>query len=287
MKILVTGCNGQLGRELQIAFGRHPELCAVFTDSDTLDLTDGKAVCDFLTEGAFSHIINCAAYTAVDKAEDEQGACTAVNVDAVRNLAMHAERTGASVLHISTDYVFDGSAHTPYRETDKTLPRSHYGSTKRKGETVLLGLAPESIIIRTAWLYSPTTTKNFVGAILKRAKAGQNLKVVSDQIGTPTSAADLAETIVSIITSGKWLPGIYHYTDEGVASWYDFAKAIIDISGIKDVKVLPIRTADYPTAAERPLYSVLDKSKIKNTYGIQIPYWRDSLSAALPKFVNE
>lgn len=287
MKILVTGCNGQLGSELGIAFARHPELNVVYTDCDTLDLTDGKAVGEFLAAGGYTHIINCAAYTEVDKAEDEQSICTAINVDAVRNLAMHAESIGASILHISTDYVFDGTAHKPYVETDKALPRSHYGATKRKGETVLLGLSPESIIIRTAWLYSPTTNKNFVGAILRKAMTGQPLKVVSDQIGTPTSATDLAETIVSIILSGKWLPGIYHYTNEGVASWYDFAKNIVEIAGIEGVKILPIKTSDYPTAAERPIFSVLDKSKIKNTYGIEIPYWRDSLSVAIHKIINE
>lgn len=288
MKILVTGCKGQLGTELQVAFKRrHPEYEVEYIDIDALDLTDSKKVGDYLEGGDFTHIINCAAYTAVDKAEDEPITCTEVNVNAVKNIASHAESHGIKVIHISTDYVFDGTSNTPYRETDKTQPRSHYGTTKRKGETALLGLCPDAIIIRTAWLYSALCKKNFVGAILNKANSGQNLRVVSDQLGTPTNAADLADVIVSIIASGKWLSGIYHFTNEGVASWYDFAKAILEFAGKKEVKVMPIRTEDYPTAAERPAYSVLDTCKIKNTYGIEIPYWRDSLGTAMPEFIKD
>lgn len=190
MKILVTGANGQLGKELHRVFDtEYPDMDVTYTDRDTLELTDTAAVERYITDGGFTHVVNCAAYTAVDLAEEEAGLCTAANVDAVKNLARLAEPTGLRILHISTDYVFDGNANTPYTEVAKTNPQSHYGSTKRKGETVLLGLAPDSIIIRTGWLYSLLTDRNFPGAILRKARAERQVKVVSDQTGTPPMPA--------------------------------------------------------------------------------------------------
>ncbi len=277
MKILITGAGGQLGSELAgVLPGRLPGAELVFTDAANLDITDATAVDGFVSNGGFTHIVNCAAYTAVDRAEEDKALCTAVNVDAVGYLAAAAENCGARMLHISTDYVFDGRSCTPYTESDLPAPRSHYGVTKRRSETLLLGLLPEAIIIRTGWLYS-SYGKNFVKTMLRLAAANTSVNVVCDQIGTPTYARDLAEAIAAIIAAPQWIPGIYHFADEGVASWYDFAQAVFDISGTA-CKAVPIPTADYPTAAERPSFSVLDKSKIKATYGIEIPHWRHSLA---------
>ena len=223
--------------------------------------------------------MNCAAYTAVDRAEEEKMLCAAVNTDAVKNLAMAADANGAKIIHISTDYVFDGTNHRPYRESDKVNPISQYGTTKRKGETLLLALAPQAIIIRTAWLYS-AHGKNFVKTMLRLADSQPEIKVVCDQIGTPTFARDLASAVVKVLQSHQWVPGIYHFTDEGAASWYDFAKAIFRIAG-KDVKVTPIPTEDYPTPASRPSYSILDRTRIKATYGIEIPHWEEALADCL------
>lgn len=270
-RILVTGCNGQLGNELRRILGAS----AVYTDVDSLDLCNRNAVESFLMAGDYSHVINCAAYTAVDKAEEEKKQCHAANVDAIENIARYSAENGIKVLHISTDYVFDGTQCRPYNEGDKTNPLSVYGITKRKGETALLGLAPDSIVIRTGWLYS-SFGRNFVKIILDKAYKGVPLRVVCDQIGTPTFAADLAQTIVTIVTSCSWTPGVFNYSNEGVASWYDFALAIIEEAGI-DVPVRPIMSCDYPTTATRPQYSVLDKSKIKATFGFDIPHWRVSL----------
>ncbi len=280
MKILITGANGQLGRELaDILSGRLPQAEFVLTDVDMLDITDATAVNSFIASAQFTHIVNCAAYTAVDRAEEEKSLCTAVNVDAVNNLAIAAMANGVRVLHISTDYVFDGNSCVAYSESDKPSPRSHYGTTKRKSETALLGLAPDSIIIRTGWLYS-SYGKNFVKTMLRLASDHQQVKVVEDQIGTPTYARDLAIAIVEILGAAQWLPGIYHFSNEGVASWYDFAQAIFDIS-TSECSAIPITSDQYPTAAERPFFSVLDKSKIKATYGITIRHWRHALSECL------
>ena len=252
-----------------------------YVDRDELDITDAPAVRACLDAGGFTHIINCAAYTAVDRAEEEKSLCTAVNVDAVRTLAAWAADNGARILHISTDYVFDGHSHRAYRESDKPAPASHYGATKRKSETALLGLCPDAIIVRTAWLYSPHG-HNFVKAILAKCKPGATIRVVDDQIGTPTFAGDLADMIARMVLAPQWLPGTYHYANEGVASWYDFAVAIAQLSGHgADVKVMPIPSSDYPTPAERPEFSVLDKTKIKATYQVEIPYWRTSLEKCL------
>ncbi|MGM9871000.1 MAG: dTDP-4-dehydrorhamnose reductase [Muribaculaceae bacterium] len=276
MKILVTGANGQLGNELRNVLEDKLPGVTTYVDIQELDLTDAEAVKKFMQKGEFTHVVNCAAYTAVDRAEEDSALCAAVNIDAVSNLARHAEELGYNIVHISTDYVFDGTAHTPYTEGDKVNPCSQYGSTKRKGETALLALAPDAVIIRTAWLYSPYG-KNFVKTMLKLGKEKGELRVVADQIGTPTYALDLAKAIYTVITAPQWVPGIFHFTDEGVASWYDFTVAILRIAGIDSCKVMPIATRDYPTAATRPFYSVLDKSKIKATFGIDIPHWEMSL----------
>ena len=279
MKILITGANGQLGTELHEILEREFPGQTLYTDVQELDLTNAKAVDSYVANNVITHIVNCAAYTAVDRAEEEKMLCAAVNTDAVKNLAMAADANGAKIIHISTDYVFDGTNHRPYRESDKVNPISQYGTTKRKGETLLLALAPQAIIIRTAWLYS-AHGNNFVKTMLRLADSQPEIKVVCDQIGTPTFARDLARAVVKVLQSHQWVPGIYHFTDEGAASWYDFAKAIFRIAG-KDVKVTPIPTEDYPTPASRPSYSILDRTRIKATYGIEIPHWEEALADCL------
>lgn len=279
MKILITGAKGQLGTELHEILEREFPGQTLYTDVQELDLTNAKAVDSYVANNEITHIVNCAAYTAVDRAEEEKMLCAAVNTDAVKNLAMAADANGAKIIHISTDYVFDGTNHRPYRESDKVNPISQYGTTKRKGETLLLALAPQAIIIRTAWLYS-AHGNNFVKTMLRLADSQPEIKVVCDQIGTPTFARDLARAVVKVLQSHQWVPGIYHFTDEGAASWYDFAKAIFRIAG-KDVKVTPIPTEDYPTPASRPSYSILDRSRIKATYGIEIPHWEEALADCL------
>lgn len=282
MKILVTGSNGQLGRELRRALEATLPGVTTYTDVDELNICDAKAVEEFVSAGNFTHIINCAAFTAVDQAETEQSMCYAINADAVKNIAVAASNSGVKVLHISTDYVFDGKAHRPYKESDKVCPVSAYGTSKRKGEMMLLAMCPDAVIIRTAWLYSPHG-HNFVKTMLNLGREKKEIRVVADQIGTPTSATDLAEAIVTILTSRQWRPGIYHYTNEGACSWYDFTKVIHHLAGITGCTITPITTADYPTAATRPFYSVLDKNSIKKTYSLKIPFWIDSLS----KVVNQ
>lgn len=278
MKLLVTGSNGQLGSELRriLSDGSLGEV--TFIDKEDLDLTDRGAVERYIAEGEFTHIVNCAAYTAVEKAEEEKKQCTDVNVDAVMNLARAAGDIDCKLLHISTDYVFDGSACRPYTEVDTPRPLSVYGTTKRRGETALLGLMPECTIIRTGWLYSEFGN-NFVKTILKLGASGKHLEVVFDQIGTPTYAADLAAVIKSMLSSGHWTPGLFHYSNEGVASWYDLAVTALEIAGMPEAAaaVVPVLSADRPSAATRPLYGVLDKSKIKATFGIKIPHWQDAL----------
>lgn len=286
MKILVTGANGQLGTEMRNILEQKRPGITIYTDVAELDITDSKAVTDFVKDNDITHIVNCAAYTAVDKAEEEKALSAAINVDAVRNLATAADAIGAKVLHVSTDYVFDGTAHRPYKESDKVNPVSQYGTTKRQGETALLALAPESVIVRTAWLYSPYG-KNFVKTMMKLGSERPTIKVVCDQIGTPTYAADLAEAICAILFSPQWIPGIYHFTDEGACSWYDFTKSIHRIAGITGCDVQPIPTEDYPTPATRPSYSLLDKSKIKATYGITIPHWEESLEKCIAKLKSQ
>ncbi len=285
MKILVTGSNGQLGNELRNVLEKAMPGVTTYTDIAELDLTDAAAVDMFLERGEYTHIVNCAAYTAVDKAESDQTLCYSINYDAVRNIAVAASKHGVKVVHISTDYVFDGTSCHPYRESDKVNPTSAYGTSKRKGEMVLLSLCPEAVILRTAWLYSPYG-HNFVKTMLKLGRERAELRVVCDQIGTPTAAKDLAEMIVTVISARQWVPGIYHFSDEGACSWYDFTKSIHRIAGIDSCKVVPVTTDDYPTAAVRPAYSVLDKSLIKRTYGVEIPHWEESLAECLTRIVD-
>lgn len=286
MKILVTGANGQLGRELRNVLESEIPGQSIYTDVAELDLTDSKAVDLFFKQNEISHVVNCAAYTAVDRAEEEKLECASININAVKNLAIAADSVGAKIIHISTDYVFDGTAYRPYKESDKVNPISEYGTTKRKGETALLALAPESIIIRTSWLYSPHGN-NFVKTMMRLGAEHSEIKVVCDQIGSPTYALDLARAIYRVLLSHQWVEGIFHYSNEGVCSWYDFAKAIHRVAGIKGCNVCPIPTEEYPTAASRPFFSVLDKSRIKATYGADVPYWEDSLINCINRIKNE
>ncbi|MBO4813777.1 MAG: dTDP-4-dehydrorhamnose reductase [Muribaculaceae bacterium] len=277
MNILITGANGQLGREMRNVMQGHFTLNGIYTDVEELDITSLEAINAFLDSHPADVIVNCAAYTAVDRAEQEADLCHKLNVEAIENLAMAAKAHHAKLIHISTDYVFDGTAHRPYSENHPTCPASVYGNTKLDGEKRLQAVLPnDSIILRTAWLYSPYG-KNFVKTMLELGRTRSNLNVVYDQVGTPTYALDLAQTIVKIILADEWKPGIYHYSNEGVTSWYDFTKAIHAIAGIITCNVMPCHTNEYPTAAQRPHYSVLDKTKIKTTFGCAVPYWRDSL----------
>ena len=286
MNILITGSYGQLGSEIRTLYSKKAEQHHfIFTDVDTLDICDETAVSDFFAAHKIDLVVNCAAYTAVDKAESDTDKCRQINSLSVRNLMSAAKRHGARIIHISTDYVFDGTAHKPYVETDRINPQSVYGSTKAEGEAVLLdNYADDSIIIRTSWLYS-TFGNNFVKTMLRLGKEREELSVVFDQVGSPTNAADLAEAILSIVCSDRFEGGVYHYSNEGVCSWYDFAKAIFEFAHI-DCRVLPIESSQYPTPAKRPHYSVLNKAKIKSVYGIHIPYWRDSLQRVIGSIID-
>lgn len=281
MKILITGANGQLGNALRCELASDSNIEAIFTDVADLDITDYEALDRFLSDHKVDMIINSAAYTAVDKAESDDLRAAAINTGAVGKLGQAAEKHKIKVIHISTDYVFSGDNCRPYEENDEPFPQSIYGRTKLEGEGLLTSFCKDSLIIRTAWLYSEFGN-NFVKTMLRLADERDEISVVSDQIGTPTYAGDLAAAIHQIINAEKWKPGIYHFTNEGVASWYDFAKSIFEITG-KKIKVNPIRTSQYPTPAKRPLYSVLSKNKIKNNYNINIPYWRDSLVKCINK----
>ena len=273
-KILITGAKGQLGTELAKLL---PE--AILTDVADLDITNAQAVNDFVSSHDVGTIINAAAYTAVDKCEDEEEFAFKINVDGPRNLAM----TGAKIIHISTDYVFDGTGHLPYTEDDDPAPTSAYGRTKLAGEWQILDNAKIGVVIRTAWLYSPYGN-NFVKTMRKLGSEKDELNVVVDQIGTPTYAADLAKAIVKIIPQmNEQNKGIYHFTNEGVCSWYDFATEIMAMSGL-NCKVNAIPSSAYPTKAKRPHYSVLSKQKIKQTFGVEIEHWRKGLEQCLKRF---
>ena len=275
MNILITGCNGQLGNEMQLLQKGHPKHRFFNTDVQELDITDEAAVRAFVNDNAIDGIVNCAAYTAVDKAESNQALCSLLNADAPGILASAVDARGGWLIQISTDYVFDGTAHKPYVETDPTCPDSTYGRTKLQGEQNAFRACSRTMVIRTAWLYS-TFGNNFVKTMLKLGREKEELGVIFDQIGTPTYARDLATAIMAAITQGI-VPGIYHFSNEGVISWYDFTKAIHRIAGISSCHVRPLHTQEYPTPANRPHYSVLDKTKIKQTYSLSIPYWEDSL----------
>ena len=275
MKILITGCNGQLGNEMQLLEKENPQHTYFNTDVAELDITDQKAIEKFVSENAIDGIVNCAAYTAVDKAEENQNLCMKLNATAPDYLAQAIEKRVGWMIQISTDYVFDGTNHKPYTEADSVCPNSTYGRTKLAGEQAVMAGCKKSMIIRTAWLYS-TFGNNFVKTMIRLGKEKPELGVIFDQIGTPTYARDLAVAIFAAINQGI-VPGIYHFSNEGVISWYDFTKAIHRIAGITTCRVRPLHTEEYPTPANRPHYSVLDKTKIKQTYGIEIPYWEESL----------
>jgi len=280
MKILVTGAGGQLGREIRDLSDNYPYQF-IFTDISDLDITNLALVKQNVLENKVSCVINCAAYTAVDVAESKPDIATIVNVDAVRNLVLVSNEFDIPLIHISTDYVFDGEKSTPYNETDKPNPLSVYGKTKLEGEQEILKNAFRAIIFRTSWLYS-NYGNNFVKTIIRLGKERDRLKLVYDQIGTPTYAKDMAEFILNNIQfiSQHEKPDIYHYSNEGVASWYDFAKAIIELAKI-DCTIEPIETYEYPTPARRPCYSVLSKKKVKQIFRANISYWRDSLRNCL------
>lgn len=281
-KILVTGANGQLGRSMRRLAEKYPQFDFVMTDVEELDICNNAAVMSFVEEKKPDSIVNCAAYTAVDNAEDNEPLCTKLNCEAVRNIGQAAQTVGARVIHISTDYVFNGRNFQPYTEDDEPNPASVYGRTKLAGEIALQASCRESVIIRTAWLYSEFG-KNFVKTMLRLCRERDEIRVVFDQIGTPTYAGDLAQAVMSVVVSaeaGNFAPGIYHFTNEGVCSWYDFTVKIVEIAGLS-CRVVPIETKDYPSKAERPHFSVLNKSKIKSTYGIDIPHWETSLRKML------
>ena len=285
MNILITGCNGQLGNEMQLLEKEDAANNYFNTDVAELDITNVEAIEQFLAANNIDGIVNCAAYTAVDKAEANEEFCTLLNAEAPGYLAHAIGKRGGWMIQISTDYVFDGTQHIPYQEDEDTCPNSVYGRTKLVGEFNVLKLCQQSMVIRTAWLYS-TFGNNFVKTIIRLGNERPELGVVADQIGTPTYARDLARIIMTAISKGIQ-PGIYHFTNEGVASWYDFTKAIHRLAGITTCHVRPLHTSEYPTAAQRPPYSVLDKTKIKQTYGIEIPYWEESLKECIDKLMTK
>lgn len=274
-RILITGSNGQLGSELRALADEYEEWTFYFTDVAELDITDREATRDFMERNGIEVVVNCAAYTAVDKAESEPERCDLLNHVAPGYLAEAAEAVGATMIHISTDYVFDGSGHQPYTEDCPTNPVTVYGKTKLAGEEAVIRSCAGAMVIRTAWLYS-AYGNNFVKTMLRLGREREELGVVFDQVGTPTYARHLAQTILHIIEKGT-VPGVYHYTNEGVTSWYDFTRTIHRIAGIDTCRVRPLHTREYPAPAPRPHYSVLDKQKIRETFDIDIPWWEDAL----------
>lgn len=285
MNILITGCNGQLGNEMQLLEKENPQHQYFNTDVAQLDITNPEAIEEFVSNNAIDIIVNCAAFTAVDKAESSQELCHLLNAKAPEYLAAAVAKRGGYLIQVSTDYVFDGTNHTPYTEDEATCPNSVYGSTKLEGEKLAMAACANTMIIRTAWLYS-TFGNNFVKTMIRLGQEKPELGVIFDQIGTPTYAGDLAAAIMAAINHGI-VPGIYHFSNEGVISWYDFTKAIHRIAGITSCHVKPLHTAEYPTPAARPHYSVLDKTKIKQTYGIEIPYWEESLEKCVAKLLAQ
>ena len=280
MNILITGANGQLGNEMRVLSALHPKHPYFFTDIAELDICDKVAVSAFVEANAIDLIVNCAAYTNVDKAEEDEATAMKINADAVAILGSQ----GTKVIHVSTDYVFSGDEHLPCKESDPVAPRTAYGRTKYEGEKRLLAVCPEAVILRTAWLYSEYGN-NFVKTMIRLGKEKEKLGVVFDQIGTPTYAADLAAAIFTVIECPMWHPGIYHFTNEGVCSWFDFTIAIHELAGIKNCQVSPILSEEYQYKTPRPHYSVLDKSKFKKTFNVEIPYWLDGLKRCV-KLLN-
>jgi len=277
--ILITGSHGQLGNEMQQAAARFPAFRFIYTDVEDLDICDKAALDAFVKANAVNVIVNCAAYTAVDKAEDDVELCYKINAEAVRNIGEVAHQNGLKVVHVSTDYVFDGTNYVPYSEDQAVSPNTVYGKSKLAGEQALMETCEQAVILRTAWLYS-SFGNNFVKTMIKLGTERDSLNVIFDQIGTPTYAADLGDTILKILSHETFTPGMYHFSDEGVCSWYDFTKTIHRIAGIT-CDVRPIETKDYPARTPRPHYSVLNKAKIKATYGITIPHWEESLERCM------
>ena len=286
MNILVTGSNGQLGSEIKDLEANFINFNFFFMDLPQLDICNSSELNLFIKDNNIRAVINCAAYTAVDKAEQDTDIAEKVNSEGVLNLVNAVQKEQGKLIHISTDYVFDGNNFLPYKESDPVSPIGVYGKTKRAGELAVLNSSIDAIVIRTSWLYS-AYGNNFVKTMLKLGHDRDELGVIFDQVGTPTNASDLAKTCLDILSdkssenisaNGK----IYHYSNEGVASWYDFATAIMELGSL-DCKVRPIETKDYPTPAKRPHYSVLNKTKIKTDFNIEIPYWRDSLDKCIEK----
>lgn len=276
MVVLVTGASGQLGQSLQFIASHYPEMQFIFATSQDLDITNQERVASFFEKNKINFCINTAAYTAVDKAESESEKAHLVNVIGPRNLAIACQQQDATLIHISTDFVFDGNANTPYSEADATNPIGVYGQTKLEGEKVVIQNCEKHFIIRTSWVYSPFGN-NFMKTMLRLAQDRSELNVVSDQIGTPTNAVDLAKAILTIVQSKKESYGVYNFSNEGICSWYDFAVEIFKQNNI-NIQVNPIPTSAYPTPAQRPQYSVLDKSKIKTTFEIKINAWQEALA---------
>ena len=280
-KILVTGANGQLGSEIKELVGNYPDFDFIFTDIADFPLDKTEEIKANFNRIKPDVVINCAAYTAVDKAEEDQITADAINHLAIATLASLCNESRAKLIHISTDYVFDGTSPIAYKEDDLPNPKSVYGATKLAGETACLKNCPESIIIRTAWVYSEFGN-NFVKTMLRLMTERDHLGVVNDQMGSPTYAADLAQVILTILDSNKWEPGIYHYSNEGEISWFDFAMYIKEIAH-KSCEIKGIPASSYPTPAERPAYSLLDKSKIKEVYGIVSVDYKTSLKIMMAR----
>ncbi len=291
MNVLITGASGQLGNEFKFISGIYKDYNFIFNDKDTLDITKVDEVRDFLNKNKIDFIINTAAYTAVDEAEKEYQLAQEVNVNGPKNLAIISKEFGTKLIHISTNYVFDGEKSGPYLEEDETDPLSVYGRTKREGEKEVLNNTDNAVIIRLSWLYSRWVNleycKNFIKTILKSAKQRKELNIVSDQLGTPVYAGDAAEAIIDIINNWDSKSKVksegnrvFHYSNSGVSSWYDFAEAIVEYAGI-DLKINPIETKDYPVPAKRPKNGILSVSKIKKRFNVKVPYWRDSLKVCL------
>jgi len=282
--VLITGSNGQLGSEIRVASLLFPQFRFFFTDVQELDICDKVAVRAFVNENKIEAIVNCAAYTAVDKAEDDPENCYKINRDAVEILAEVAREFKLQIIHVSTDYVFDGKSYLPYSEEMAVSPSTVYGKSKLEGETVLREICLDAVIVRTSWLYS-SFGNNFVKTMLRLGREKEKLTVIFDQIGTPTYAADLAEAVLSILASGNPQPGIYHYSNEGVCSWYDFTRSIHRLAGIT-CNLTPIESKDYPVRTPRPHFSVLNKAKIKQIFGIAIPHWEDSLEKCIRLLIS-
>ena len=289
MNILITGSTGQVGSEIRELSVFYKAVNFIFKDLPDLDICNFNELQNCIIKNNITTVINCAAYTAVDKAEEDEQIAKKVNTEGVSNILKALQKVNGKLIHISTDYVFNGDHFMPYNESDSVSPIGVYGKTKRAGELAVINSDIDAIVIRTSWLYS-SYGNNFVKTMLRLGSDNENLGVIFDQVGTPTYARDLAKTCLEILTGVNSVKiskagNLYHYSNEGVTSWYDFAISIMELGGM-DCKVKPIQTKDYPTLAKRPHYSVLNKSKIKTDFKIEIPYWRDSLKDCIKKIKN-